>query len=59
MFEHGKLFIFYTKYLFRDWSNGASFIMYFSILNEYLSFSSSFMVNPEPSEQNFNSIFVN
>jgi len=29
MFELGKLFVFYCKYLLKDWSNSASFIINF------------------------------
>jgi hypothetical protein len=28
MFEPSKLFVFYGKYLFRDWSNSVSYLLY-------------------------------
>jgi hypothetical protein len=35
MFEPVNYLFFYHKYLFRDWSNSASFITKFPKLNEY------------------------
>ncbi len=59
MLEPGIIFIFCCNYSFKNWSNSAILFQIFHNYTNGLSFSSSFILNTEPIEQNLNSIFAN